>query len=370
MQRNIQDMLDGTKRSFTTRRVDLSRAQMLLEPDDMAAAGLAPRAGDVVMCDVETPGQHMGLQRPDGRRATLYLGDRIILTYGNRYAPDQFEAEVPEDAGPCELVAAGGLAGRTLSGHARMDAATGLRPIGVLADEEGRPLNVEDFRISAAWPTLSVPIIAVVGSSMNAGKTTAMAKLIRGLSLAGERVGAAKLTGTGAAGDLSSYIDAGARTVLDFTDAGYASTYKLPMGSVIDIVQRVTSQLSATGASVIVAEVADGLCQRETASLLCHPLFQDRVNNVVFAAVDSLGAIQGHGWLRRQGFDVAAVTGRFTQAPLAQREVLEATDAPVIHTLALEQPAVASRVLGIEPAAAAEARFGGNPVTLLDAANG
>ena len=369
MHRHIHDLLDGTKRSFTTRRVDLNRARTLLDPETMAAAGLAPRAGDVVLCEVETAGQHMGLQRPDGRRATLYLRDRIILTYGHRYAPDQFEAEVPADAGPCELVAAGGLAGRTQCAHARMEPATGLRPIGVLADENGRPLNVEDFRISAAWPTLSVPIIAVVGSSMNAGKTTAMAKLIRGLTLAGERVGAAKLTGTGAAGDLSSYIDAGASAVLDFTDAGHASTYRIPIESVIDIMQRVTSQLSATGASVIVAEVADGLCQRETASLLCHPLFQDRVDTIVFSAVDSLGAIQGHGWLRRQGFDVAAVTGRFTQAPLAQREVTEAIDAPVLHTLSLEEPAVARRILSQEPTVE-EAAYSSSPVALLDAANG
>ena len=45
------------------------------------------------------------------------------------------------------------------------------------------------------------PVLIVAGTAMNAGKTTAAARLIKGLQRAGLRVGAAKVTGTGAGGD-------------------------------------------------------------------------------------------------------------------------------------------------------------------------
>ena len=61
---------------------------------------------------------------------------------------------------------------------------------------------------------------------MNSGKTTTAAHLIKGLVQAGLKVGAAKLTGTGAVGDIWLMQDAGANLVLDFTDTGFPSTYR------------------------------------------------------------------------------------------------------------------------------------------------
>jgi hypothetical protein len=58
---------------------------------------VTPRAGDVVLARVEKIGQHPRIELPDGRRATLFTGDEVLVAYGNRYAPDQFEAEVPRD---------------------------------------------------------------------------------------------------------------------------------------------------------------------------------------------------------------------------------------------------------------------------------
>ena len=54
---------------------------------------------------------------------------------------------------------------------------------------------------------------------MNSGKTTTVAAITHGLTAAGLRVGAMKVTGTGAGGDPFLFADAGAAEVLDFTSA-------------------------------------------------------------------------------------------------------------------------------------------------------
>jgi len=97
-----------------------------------------------VLAAIESIGQHARIEQRDGRRATLFPGDEVVVAYGHRYAPDQFEAAIPEDLGPCELVAAGGVAARVQSAHGRMSEATRLTPVGLLADGAGRRLNVRD----------------------------------------------------------------------------------------------------------------------------------------------------------------------------------------------------------------------------------
>ncbi|HHQ14016.1 MAG TPA: DUF1611 domain-containing protein, partial [Chromatiales bacterium] len=219
------ERLARAKRSFVTRRVPDSAFRYLLW------GTMRPKAGDLVLAKVLRLGQHTGIQRPDGRRAKLFPGDEIIIAYGARYAPNQFESELPTDLGPCHLVAAGGMASTAVSRHKRIKRATTIEPIGLLADENQRVLNLRDFRLPdiRVQRQLRAPVIAVAGTAMDAGKTTAVADLIRGLHRAGFRVGAAKVTGTGACGDYFHFVDAGADEVMDFTDAGYGSTLNIPV---------------------------------------------------------------------------------------------------------------------------------------------
>lgn len=123
------------KRSYTTRNVPLHTAATL-------TTDVIPAAGDVVLASVTALGQHPRLESPTGRRQKLMVGDEVVVAYGARYAPDQFEAAVPVDLGPCELVAAGGLAGRVSEAHHAMRPATSLNPIGVLVDAAGARLRL------------------------------------------------------------------------------------------------------------------------------------------------------------------------------------------------------------------------------------
>ncbi|MBT2419301.1 DUF1611 domain-containing protein [Streptomyces sp. ISL-22] len=305
-----------------------------------------PRAGELVLCRVTEIGQHRFLGQVHGKRNRLFVGDAIVVAYGARYAPDQFEAEVPGDLGPCDLVAGGGIAGRVVSSHSRMKTPTRLEPLGRVTDEHGEVITLAHL----ARPVVPVlaprpRTIAVLGTSMNAGKTTVAAALVRGLSLAGRRVGAAKVTGTGAPGDPTLMADAGASRVIDFTDLGFPTTYQLPMPQVIRILRSAITDLTSHQADAIVLEVADGILQRETAALMRTPEFRASVDSIVFAAGDSVSAVAGVRLLRDEGLPVTALSGVLTASPLAMAEAVTGVDIPVYEAAAMSDPSVAGQLL-------------------------
>ncbi|GEK81651.1 DUF1611 domain-containing protein [Agrococcus baldri] len=331
--------LAGVKRAYSTRRVDLDRAVA-------ARFDLAPSNGDLVLARVGEIGQHQRIELPSGRRAPMREGEQVIVAFSNRYAPDQFEAVVPDDLGPTSLVAGGGIAGRVVAQHAMMLDATELLPIGLLADAEGRILNVADGALGETASHLRPPVIAVVGAAMNSGKTTTVAKLVQGLAAAGERVGAIKVTGTGSGGDVWSFADHGAHVAYDFTDFGWATTAEIGVEAVAEILRRGVAQLTADGCTVIAIEVADGVFQRETGELVEHPAFAEHVDAVLFAATDALCGIAGIAWLEARGHAPLAVSGLLTASPLAARELAGQTATPIWGNDTLTDAAHAAAVLG------------------------
>jgi hypothetical protein len=319
------DRVSRAKAAYTTRRVDLGAVEEILTGE------IAPKAGDLVLARIERLGQHARIELASGRRAHLHVGDEIIVAYGARYAPDQFEAYVPGDLGPCDLVAAGGVASECKVKHSRMKNPTCIHPIGLLAYANGQRVNLSDW----ALPKVSVPecdpkVFAVVGTMMNAGKTTCAANLVHGLKRKGLRVGAAKITGTGSGGDRWLLTDAGAEIVLDFTDAGEPSTFGLSAARVEEIFTDLTDHLAAESFDAIVLEIADGLFQRETANLLKSDLFRARCDGLLFAAGDALGALAGVQHLEKLGHTVLAAGGAMTASPLAIREAVQVLDIPVV----------------------------------------
>jgi len=321
----LQERLGRAKAAYTTRRVDLGAAV------DLITEGRAPRAGDLVLARVTALGQHQRIELHSGRRAALHPGDEVVVCYGARYAPDQFESMLPDDLGDCDLVAGGGIASRTRCRHKRMKAPTALAPVGLLAGADGEPLNLAQWALPPRRAGHDrPPVLAVLGTSMNSGKTTTAQSLVRGYGQRGLRVAAAKVTGTGSGGDRWSVTDAGAFPVLDFTDAGVPSTFGLAPEAVECVLHTLVAALSDARPDVIVLEVADGLCQRETAALIASEAFRALVDGVLFAAGEALGARAGVEELTRAGFTPLAVSGLITASPLASREAAGLTGVAVV----------------------------------------
>lgn len=338
-----QIRIGRAKRAFSTRRMNQSDFQVLLEAEDLT--GYTFQSGDLALARVDAIGHHKRIERPDGRRARLFEGDEIIVAIGARYAPDQYEALVPTHLGPCHLAAAGGVAGRIVEMHDRIVRPTEITLLGLIGSRHKRPLNLSDAALPPCAATPDTPAFVVAGTSMNSGKTTTAAGLIHGLSAAGRRVGAIKVTGTGAGGDFWHFTDAGAAQVLDFTDAGYVSTY-LQSGEAIDmIVATLMNELAAKGCDVAVIEIADGLGLDETADLLRRPLMRRLAPNALFAAREASGAVHGVEWLTNQGYDVVGVSGQICRSPLAIRELGRMTPAPCLGFETLCDPDFAASLL-------------------------
>lgn len=350
--KSLAARLTTAKKAYTTRYLaqaldaDASGYRLLTGPQ------VVPVAGDIVLARVERIGQLPRLESPVSRRQMLFVGDEVLVAYANRYAPDQVLAEVPGDLGPCHLVAAGGLAGKVTASHGAVGRPTQLVPVGLLADAQG-PVNLARFAPQAldpqAAPRVRPHVVAVVGTSMNSGKSTAAACLVRGLTSAGLRVAAGKVTGTGAGGDPRLFHDAGAVDVLDFTDYGYPTTFRLEAAELRALAASLVNALAASGPEAIVVEIADGVYQSETRQLLNEPLLHTLVDTVLFAAGDALGASAGVGVLRAAGHVPAAVSGMVTVSPLAAAEAAAELDVPVIGTYELAQAETAMRFLAPAP---------------------
>ena len=326
--------LSRAKRAFSTRRVPGHAMRGLLADDTR------PRTGDLVLARVDEIGKQAKLELTDGRKAHMFPGDEIVVCYGNRYAPDQYEALIGPDLSPCDLVAAGGLASIEVSRRVGLLPPTRITPLGLVTGADGQRLNVMQYCVDAPAERPAIPAILSLGTSMNAGKTLTATSLVRGFKRLGFKVAALKVTGTGAGGDMWIVRDAGADVSLDFTDAGYASTYLVGVPEIEAATYRLMNHAASLGCEVAVIEIADGLQQLETSQLVRSARILDVTVGSVFAAYDAMGAKYGVDILRAAGHAVLGISGRLGRSPLGVREAEDETGLRVYSPWDLQEGAL------------------------------
>jgi len=286
---------------------------------------VSPQAGDIVLAKLEKIGKNATLELANGRRCNLHEGDLLAVVFGNRYATLQFEGYAHSIGDSCDLLSMGGLCGLVESKHAKAAEPSKLRLLGSLADITGSRLNLRDFAL-ASLPQANHPnVVAVCGTSMDAGKTHSVMSLIMGLRKQGLAVAGIKLTGTATGKDTWNMLDAGACIALDFVDGGFPSTYLSTLDELLHLYDLLISRAAAAGASWVVVEIADGLLQPETAALLQHPGFAASVSAWIFAAGDPLAAVGGVTVLRNWAIEPLAISGVVSMSPLGMKETQAAT---------------------------------------------
>lgn len=319
----------NVKYSFTTRIIPFE------EMTHYAPLTTPPQIGDVVVAEVLSIGKHSALEMRIGANIPIFPGDTIVGVFGNRYATDQFEGYVPsQPIIECDLLSVGGVCGKVASAHTSMSTPTRLRMLGNVCNQAGEPINQRAFGLPLSTSQPQGEVILVVGSSMNSGKTTTVGTLVRALNRDGFHVAAAKVTGTAAGKDGRYFMGCGARQVLDFTDAGYPSTYMLSIEELHSIYHSLLTNLRASKPDYIILEIADGIFQRETRMLLESGLLRSTVDHIFFAAGDSLAVECGIRHLNEQGWYPRAVSGAITQSPLMMGEAEAATG---IRCLTIDQ---------------------------------
>ena len=324
-------LCDNAKWAFTTRRVN--RADVRGLSSHLSGA----KAGDLILCEIAEIGHHKNIQLAERRNSQSYPGDLVVLCLGDRYAPDQFLATAAIEGPMLDLAAGGGVAGRVDAKHDKAAKPTKLRALGLLTGAGGQVLNVEDYALPAKPANDRVTVIGVFGASMNSGKTTAASSLAHGLKQAGYSVAGIKATGTGAFGDFNSFEDAGV-PVTDFTDAGMATTYRMPLERIEQGFDTLVATAAENGADVVVVEIADGVFQQETRAILRKSRIRDRLDGILFAAPDALGALGAVTVLETMNLSPFAISGMVSCSPLAAAEAAEVTGLPILSRQDLWSP--------------------------------
>lgn len=308
-----------------------------------------PQAGDLALVQVMDIGSHERITLSNNQRLRIYPGDYIVGVFGNRYATDAYEALV-EGTTRLSLLTAGGMIGTVQSRHRSMSRPTTLRFIGYLSDVQGLVLNLPQATFRPRTP-LAPPrhLITMVGTGMNAGKTTSCVQLIKSLSSRGLRVGACKLTGSVSNRDQDEMKAAGAARVVDFSDYGFPSTYLCSKEQILSLYHTMMADLEQHRPDVIVMEIADGVLQRETRFLLEDGLLRQQIGGIMLAADNALSARYGVDLLKQLGHRVAGVTGLITSSPLCVREFSSLSDVPVAPSVGALEPLgdLAMQALGL-----------------------
>jgi hypothetical protein len=164
---------------------------------------------------------------------------------------------------------------------------------------------------------------------------------------AGHRVAYMKLTGTAFTKDRNFVKDCGAEIAVDFSDAGFTSTYMCDLSEILDIYETLMQEIILRDHyDYLVIEIADGLFQRENKFLLPNSHFQATVDHVIFSGGDSLSALYGMKLLSKMGMPPFALSGKFTMSPLLVREVKQLTNTPVLTLDELMSPGVENYLKG------------------------
>ncbi len=281
------------------------------------------------------------LELPSGRMAQVKKGDVIAGALGHRHALFGYSGHLPERLAPGDtvhLLNMGGVIGICDSVNPDLGPPfecevlgavlhfpyLGER-IGVAARIGGEPLDLE-----APIDAAGVPVIALVGSCMNCGKTAAACTLVRHLSHGGLTVDGLKATGVSLRRDVLAMEDAGARATAIFTDFGVVSTTPANAPA---LTRTLVTRLAAGRPDVIVAELGDGLLGAYgVAAILEDAQIRAAFTAVVLAANDPVAAWGGVRMLREQfGIEPVAVTGPATDNVAGTRIIEEVVGVPAIN---------------------------------------
>ena len=309
------------------RYVDTHRIRYLLPIDERESWV----AGDLLLAEVDGPPglicsiQNTTRRSPLNYRDTrLFPGSKLVVVLSPRAGSSTCIARVPEKpVARLDLHGVGGQAGVVdqASQHSALyaGAPTTIIVLARLGDAAMRPLSMRDFgRLLCPdhqpRHANDPPLVLVVGSDMDAGKTTTARRVVYALRAMGHKVAAGKATGVASLADLTSLYDAGASEVIDFAALGEPATIGLTEDEVLSVFQRIFNYLrrAAGPGGYVVMELADGIWYRETRMLLEHPQVRELVTDVVFACHGILDAENGLSMLRSLGYGdkVRALSGK------------------------------------------------------------
>jgi hypothetical protein len=262
------------------------------------------------------------LELTSGRMAKVSKGDIVVGALGPRRALFGYSGYVPKTvkAGDVlQMLNIGGVLGICDSINPDRGTPFDCRVIGgvlefpFLGERIGKPARVgsKPLDYDAKLEPSTVPVVALAGSCMEAGKTAAACSIVARMRHRGLVVDVFKATGVSLRRDILAMTDSGARHSMIFTDLGVVTT----TGKNGPALTRVMlNELSAQKPDVIVFELGDGLIGTYGVGqiLECEDI-RKALTSVVLSANDPVAAWGGVKLLReRFHIEPSVVTGPAT----------------------------------------------------------
>ena len=279
--------------------------------------------GVVLVVEIlNTKSTYNTLELTSGRMAKVARGDIVAGALGHRKALFGYSGHIPEALKPGDVIQMlniGGVLGICDSANPDKGKPFDCRVLGTvltfpyLGERIGIPARVGYKPLDYAAPldTRGVPVVALAGTCMEAGKTAAAAAIIARMRHRGLTVDAFKATGVSLRRDILAFEDSGARRTMIFTDLGIVTTTE-KCGPALT--RTMLTEMASGQPDAIVFELGDGLLGTYGVhSILMDPEIKKALSAVVLSANDPVAAWGGIKLLReRFGIEPAAVTGPAT----------------------------------------------------------
>jgi len=262
------------------------------------------------------------LELTSGRMAQVKRGDVIVGALGHRKALFGYSGHLPTELAPgdtIQILNLGGVLGICDSINPNHGQPFDCRVLGpvldfpYLGERIGVPARVgaEPLDQSAKINVRGIPVIAIAGTCMDAGKTVAACAAISRFRHSGLTVNAFKATGVALRRDILAMEDAGASRTSIFTDHGILAT--TPRNAPA-LTRMLLTRMAEDRPNLITFELGDGLLGAYgVESILKDEAIRESLSAVVLCANDPVGAWGGIKLLR-EVFEIepVAVTGPAT----------------------------------------------------------
>ena len=295
---------------------NLSR-ELRISPD------IACEEGVVLAVEILTDkANYNTLELNSGRMAKVARGDVVVGALGHRKALFGYSGHLPTELKPGDVIQMlniGGVLGVCTSVNPEKGKPFDCRVLGVvlqfpfLGERIGVPAKVglKKLDMAAALDTAGVPVVALAGTCMEAGKTAAACAIIARMRHRGLSIDAFKATGVSLRRDILAMEDSGARRSMIFTDLGIVTT---TAASGPALTRVMLNEMASGKPDVIVFELGDGLLGAYgVEAILNDEAIRDSLTAVVLSANDPVAAWGGVKLMReRFGIEPCVVTGPAT----------------------------------------------------------
>ena len=308
------------------------------------SADIPAEEGVVIVVEVLTnKSTYNTLELTSGRMAKVRKGDIVVGALGHRKALFGYSGHIPETVRPgdtIQMLNIGGVLGACDSINPDKGQPFDCRVLGVvlrfpyLGERIGVPARVgrRPLDQAASLETRQVPVVALAGTCMEAGKTAAACAMISRMRHRGLTVDAFKATGVSLRRDIMAMEDAGARRSAIFTDFGVVTTTRRNGPA---LTRTMLTELSAGKPDVIVFELGDGILGTYgvDAILECADI-RAVLTGVALSANDPVAAWGGVKLLReRFGIEPCVVTGPATDNQVGIDLITEQLKVPAFNAI-------------------------------------